>query len=55
MLVLMGVPIVQAPGEAEAQCSYLNKVGKVDAVCTEDTDSIVFGTQLLIRELNNKK
>lgn len=51
----MGIPIVQAPGQAEAQCSYMSKMGKVDAVCTEDTDSIVFGTQLLIRELNNKK
>jgi flap endonuclease-1 len=55
MLSLMGIPVVQAPGEAEAQCSYLNKIGKVDAVCTEDTDSIVFGTQLLLRELSNKK
>lgn len=51
----MGVMVVQAPGEAEAQCSYLNKIGKVDAVCTEDTDSLVFGTQLLLREMNNKK
>lgn len=49
MLSLMGIPVVQSPGEAEAQCSFMNKIGKVDAVCTEDTDSIVFGTQLLIR------
>ena len=55
MLRLMGVPVIQAPGEAQAQCSYLNKVGKIDAVCTEDTDSLVFGTQILIREINNKK
>ena len=55
MLRLMGVPVIQAPGEAEAQCSYLNRIGKVDAVCTEDTDSIVFGTQILIREINNRK
>lgn len=34
MLRLMGVPVIEAPGEAEAQCSYLNKHGKVDAVCT---------------------
>ena len=30
----MGVPVVQAPGEAEAQASYMNMNGKVDAVCT---------------------
>ena len=49
MLRLMGVPVIQAPGEAEAQCSYLSKMGKIDAVCTEDTDALVFGTQILIR------
>lgn len=40
----MGIPIIQAPGEAEAQCSYMSRHKKVDAVCTEDTDSLVFGT-----------
>lgn len=43
MLSLMGVPVIQAPGEAEAQASYMCKKGKVDAVCTEDTDCLVFG------------
>lgn len=51
----MGVPVVQAPGEAEAQASYMNLQGKVDAVCTEDTDCLVFGTSTMIRDLNNKK
>lgn len=34
MLQLMGLPIIQAPGEAEAQCSYMSKNKIVDAVCT---------------------
>ena len=55
MLRLMGVPVIQAPGEAEAQASYMNKMGKVDAVCTEDTDCLVFGAVTMIRDLNNKK
>lgn len=55
MLKLMGIPVVQAPCEAEAQCSYMNKNGKVDAVITEDTDCLVFGTQVMIRDLNHKK
>ncbi len=55
MLQLMGVPVVQAPGEAEAQASYMNKTGKVDAVCTEDTDCLVFGAETMIRDVNNKK
>ena len=55
MLRLMGVPVIQAPCEAEAQCSIMNLKGKVDAVITEDTDCLVFGTQIMIRDLNHKK
>jgi flap endonuclease-1 len=55
MLRLMGVPVIQAPGEAEAQCSYMSKKGKVDAVCTEDTDCLVFGATTMVRDVNNRK
>ena len=55
MLRLMGIPVIQAPGEAEAQCSYMCKNGKVDAVCTEDTDCLVFGATTMVRDLNHKK
>lgn len=55
MLRLMGVPVIQAPGEAEAQASIMCKTGKVDAVCTEDTDCLVFGACTMIRDVNNKK
>lgn len=55
MLRLMGIPVIQAPGEAEAQCSYMCKKGKVDAVCTEDTDCLVFGATTMVRDLNHKK
>ncbi|CAM6002294.1 unnamed protein product [Sphagnum balticum] len=55
MLRLMGIPVIQAPGEAEAQCSYMSRHGKVDAVCTEDTDCLVFGAQTMVRDVNNRK
>ena len=55
MLRLMGIPVIQAPGEAQAQCSYMNKLGKVDAVCTEDTDCLAFGATTMVRDVNNKK
>ena len=33
----------------------MNLHGKVDGVCTEDTDCLVFGATTMIRDLNNKK
>lgn len=32
----MGVPVVEAPCEAEAQCAELVRAGKVYAAATED-------------------
>jgi len=39
----LGVPFLQAPGEAEQLCAYLQKNGKVDYILTEDTDCLTFG------------
>ncbi|QDZ21316.1 XPG/Rad2 endonuclease [Chloropicon primus] len=44
LLRLMGVPILEAPCEAEAQCAELCKAGKVFTVATEDMDCLTFGT-----------
>ncbi|KAJ8356717.1 hypothetical protein SKAU_G00195110 [Synaphobranchus kaupii] len=51
----LGVPYVQAPGDAEAFCAQLVKDRKVDAVASEDMDTMAFGSDLLIRQLNAKK
>lgn len=51
LLTLLGVPIVQAPGEAEATCVALVKMGKAFAVATEDMDSLTFGAPKLVRNL----
>lgn len=51
LLELMGVPYVQAPCEAEAQCAELVKNGKVYAVGTEDMDALTFGSNVLLRHL----
>jgi len=51
LLKLMGVPFVEAPCEAEAQCAELVKGGKVYAAGTEDMDTLTFGTTILLRHL----
>merc|ERR1719226_349471 len=51
LLRLMGVPIVDAPSEAEATCAALCRDGKVYAAATEDADCLTFGTKVLIRNL----
>ncbi|KAI0341275.1 hypothetical protein BDW22DRAFT_343822 [Trametopsis cervina] len=38
-----------APGEAEAELAYLNQIGVIDAVLTDDVDTLVFGATLVIR------
>jgi len=51
LLRLMGVPVVDAPSEAEATCAALCRDGKVFAAATEDADCLTFGTKILIRNL----
>ncbi|XP_058830733.1 flap endonuclease 1 [Topomyia yanbarensis] len=51
LLKLMGVPYVDAPCEAEAQCAALVKGGKVYATATEDMDALTFGSSILLRHL----
>lgn len=51
LLRLMGLPVVDAPSEAEATCAALCRDGKVYAAATEDADCLTFGTKILIRNL----
>lgn len=47
----MGIPYVDAPCEAEAQCAALVSAGKVYAAATEDMDALTFGSKVLLRHL----
>lgn len=47
----MGVPIVEAPCEAEAQCAELVRKGKAYATATEDMDALTFGSKMLVRHM----
>lgn len=49
LIKLFGLPIHQAPGEAEAECALLQQSGVVDAVLSEDVDTIMFGCTRTLR------
>ncbi|KAJ7341460.1 hypothetical protein JRQ81_005576 [Phrynocephalus forsythii] len=49
MLDCLGVPWVQAAGEAEAMCAYLNANGYVDGCITNDGDAFLYGAQTVYR------
>lgn len=55
LLKLMGVPYIDAPCEAEAQCAAMVKAGKVFATATEDMDALTFGTNILLRHLTSSE
>ncbi|XP_062214089.1 flap endonuclease 1-B-like [Phragmites australis] len=54
LLRLMGVPVVEAPCEAEAQCAALCENHMVYAVASEDMDSLTFGARRFLRHLTDR-
>jgi flap endonuclease-1 len=55
LIQLMGIPVIESPGEAEAQCAAIVKHGLAFATASEDMDSLTFGTNFLLRGFNSKK
>ncbi len=51
LLELLGIPVVQAPSEGEAQASYMAREGLVYAVGSQDYDAVLFGAPKLVRNL----
>lgn len=49
LIRLFGFPVHDAPGEAEAECALLQRHGIVDAVLSEDVDTIMFGCTKTLR------
>ncbi|MHA1683768.1 MAG: hypothetical protein ACTSUE_22710 [Promethearchaeota archaeon] len=58
LIKFMGMPIITAPGEGEAQCAHLFIDGLVDHVLTLDIDALLFGAGSVVKNLSvtrNKK
>jgi len=52
LLTAMGICVVQAPSEGEAEAAYLAKKRKAYASVSQDMDSLLFSSPRLIRNLN---
>jgi flap endonuclease-1 len=52
LLTYLGIPVVQAPEEGEAQAAYMAQTGAVWAASSQDYDSLLFGAPRLVRNLN---
>jgi len=51
LLEALGIPVIQAPGEGEAQASYLVREKKAYSVASQDYDCLLFGSPRLIQNL----
>jgi flap endonuclease-1 len=51
LLTYMGLPIVQAPSEGEAQLAVMNAKGDIYGCVSQDYDTLLFGAQRVIRNL----
>ncbi|MCL5008099.1 MAG: flap endonuclease-1 [Candidatus Marsarchaeota archaeon] len=51
LLGYMGVPYISAPSEGEAQASYMCREGVVYAAGSQDYDTLLFGSKVVIRNL----
>jgi len=52
LITALGLPVIQAASEGEAQASYMVKKADVYAIVSQDVDSLLFGAPLLIRNLS---
>jgi flap endonuclease-1 len=51
LLGFMGIPVVQAPSEGEAQAAYMAMVEDADFAASQDYDSLLFGAPRVVRNL----
>tara|TARA_Y100000310_G_scaffold101887_1_gene100012 strand:- start:12335 stop:13366 length:1032 start_codon:yes stop_codon:yes gene_type:complete len=52
LLSALGLPIIQAPSEGEAQAAFMVQQGDAYAVVSQDYDSLLHGSTILVRNLS---
>ncbi len=52
LLRAMGVVVVEAPSEGEAEAAYLAKIGRAFGAVSQDYDALVFGSPRLFRNIS---
>ena len=52
LITYLGMPLVQAPSEGEAQAAFMTKQGHAYAVSSQDFDSVLFGATRVVRNLS---
>lgn len=57
LISALGMPVIQAPSEGEAQAAHMVKTGHIDAEISQDFDCLLFGVPRFIQNLtiSNKK
>jgi flap endonuclease-1 len=55
LLKALGIPVVQAPSEGEAEAATLARAGKVWAAASQDYDALLYGTPYLVRNLTSAR
>lgn len=51
LLGSMGIPVVQAPSEGEAQAAHIVLCGDADYTASQDYDALLFGAPMVLRNL----
>ncbi|KAJ7226354.1 PIN domain-like protein, partial [Mycena haematopus] len=55
LIGLFGFHYHTAPGEADAELAYLNNIGCIDGILTDDGDVALFGARRIFRKMNKSE